>query len=213
MVFSSSAATYGMPDVSRLLEDIDCKPIDPYGQTKLIGEWTIDNAMVATGRKAAKLRYFNVAGAAWDDLADTAVMNLVPIVLDPLDRGEAPVIFGDDYNTPDGTGTRDYMHVADLAEAQIYALDYFAAADGSTAESVFNVGSGSGASVSEVIDTVARVLQRPIIPEVGPRRAEDPPQLIADVERIGREFVWKVQYDLTDIITSVVEAKYSRAEG
>lgn len=213
MVFSSSAATYGMPDVPTVREDIDCKPINPYGQTKLIGEWMIDNAMTASGLKAAKLRYFNVAGTAWDDLADTAVMNLVPIVLDRLDKGQAPVIFGDDYDTPDGTCIRDYVHVADLAEAHIYALDYLAAADGPAAESVFNVGTGSGASVSEVIDTVARVLQRPITPEMGSRRAGDPPQLIADVERIGREFAWKAQYDLTDIITSAVEAKGSRAQG
>ncbi|QIN29111.1 UDP-glucose 4-epimerase GalE [Brevibacterium luteolum] len=207
MVFSSSAATYGMPDVPQVPEDIDCKPINPYGQTKLIGEWMIDNAMVATGLKAAKLRYFNVAGTAWDDLADTAVMNLVPIVLDRLDRGEAPVIFGDDYDTPDGTCIRDYVHVADLAEAHIYALDYLAAGDGPPAESVFNVGTGAGASVSEVIDTVARVLDRPITPFMGERRAGDPPQLVANVERIGREFAWKAQYDLTDIITSAVRAK------
>lgn len=209
MVFSSSAATYGMPDVPKVHENIDCKPINPYGQTKLIGEWMIDNAMTATGLKAAKLRYFNVAGTAWDDLADTAVMNLVPIVLDRLDRGEAPVIFGDDYDTPDGTCIRDYVHVGDLAEAHIYALDYLAAADGQPAESVFNVGTGSGASVSEVIDTLARVLDRPITPVMGDRRAGDPPQLIADVERIGREFAWKAQYDLTDIITSAVQAKGS----
>lgn len=207
MVFSSSAATYGMPDVPQVPEDIDCKPINPYGQTKLIGEWMIDNAMVATGLKAAKLRYFNVAGTAWDDLADTAVMNLVPIVLDRLDRGEAPVVFGDDYNTPDGTCIRDYVHVGDLAEAHIYALDYLAASNNPTSESVFNVGTGAGASVSEVIETIGRVLGQEVTPAIGERRAGDPPQLIADVERIGREFGWKAQYDLTDIVTSAVRAK------
>lgn len=207
MVFSSSAATYGMPDVPQVPEDIDCKPINPYGQTKLIGEWMIDNAMVATGLKAAKLRYFNVAGTAWDDLADTAVMNLVPIVLDRLDRGEAPVVFGDDYNTPDGTCIRDYVHVGDLAEAHIYALDYLAARNNPTSESVFNVGTGAGASVTEVIETIGRVLGQEVTPAIGERRAGDPPQLIADVERIGREFGWKAQYDLTDIVTSAVRAK------
>ncbi|NUL60198.1 UDP-glucose 4-epimerase GalE [Brevibacterium luteolum] len=207
MVFSSSAATYGMPDVPTVREDLDCQPINPYGQTKLIGEWMIDNAMRATGLKAAKLRYFNVAGTGWGDLADTAVMNLVPIVLDKLDRGEAPVIFGDDYSTPDGTCIRDYVHVSDLADAHIYALDYLASAgDDQPAESVFNVGTGQGASVAEVIDALSRVLNREITPIMGDRRAGDPPQLIADVERIGREFGWKAQHDLSDIVASAAAA-------
>ncbi|PMB98073.1 UDP-glucose 4-epimerase GalE [Brevibacterium luteolum] len=206
MVFSSSAATYGMPNVERLTENLECKPINPYGQTKLIGEWMIDNAAKSTGLKAVKLRYFNVAGAGWDDLGDTALMNLVPIVLDKLERGESPVIFGRDYDTPDGTCIRDYVHVADLAEAHICALDYLNAGE-RTEETVFNVGTGAGASVAEVIDTLGRVLGHEIIPETGERRPGDPPQLVADPARIGTEFGWKAQFDLTDIASSAVRAK------
>lgn len=206
MVFSSSAATYGMPNVERLAEDLECKPINPYGQTKLIGEWMIDNAAKSTGLKAVKLRYFNVAGAGWDDLGDTALMNLVPIVLDKLERGESPVIFGRDYDTPDGTCIRDYVHVADLAEAHICALDYLNAGE-RTEETVFNVGTGAGASVAEVIDTLGRVLGHEITPVMGERRPGDPPQLVADPERIGRKLGWKAQYDLTDIAASAVRAK------
>ncbi len=207
MVFSSSAATYGMPDVDLLTEELECKPINPYGQTKLIGEWMIDNATRRSGLKAVKLRYFNVAGAGWDDLGDTELMNLVPIVLNRLENGKDPIIFGNDYDTPDGTCIRDYVHVADLAEAHIFALDYLASAKEAPSETVFNVGTGTGASVTEVIDALGHVLGREITPVMGERRPGDPPQLVADPERIGRELGWKAQYDLTDIAASAVRAK------
>lgn len=207
MVFSSSAATYGMPSVDMLTEDFECKPINPYGQTKLIGEWMIDNATRKSGLKAVKLRYFNVAGAGWNDLGDTELMNLVPIVLDRLENGKAPIIFGDDYSTPDGTCIRDYVHVADLAEAHICALDYLAAANEAPAETVFNVGTGTGASVAEVINTIGSVLGQEITPAMGERRPGDPPQLVADPERIGRVLGWKARYGLTDIAASAIRAK------
>jgi UDP-glucose 4-epimerase len=125
LVFSSSAATYGMPDVESVTEDAACNPINPYGETKLIGEWMSANASRAWGLRAANLRYFNVAGAGWPELADTAVMNLVPIVFAALKAGKDPVVFGDDYPTADGSCIRDYVHVHDLAEAHLSALDYF----------------------------------------------------------------------------------------
>ena len=205
LVFSSSAAVYGMPDVDLVTEDTDCRPINPYGQTKLIGEWMIDNARAATGLRAVKLRYFNVAGAGWPELADTAVMNLVPIVLDRVASGRPPVVFGDDYPTPDGTCIRDYVHVTDLAEAHIAALDYLA--DDQPQESVFNVGTGSGSSVTEVIDAISRGLGREIVPEAGPRRAGDPPRLVADVSRIAAQLVWKAQHGLDDIVGSAIAAR------
>ncbi|WP_062243257.1 UDP-glucose 4-epimerase GalE [Brevibacterium epidermidis] len=209
LVFSSSAATYGMPDVDMVPEDLDCRPINPYGQTKLIGEWMIDNAITAatmrgTTFNAVKLRYFNVAGAGWPELADTAVMNLIPIVLGRLADGRAPVIFGDDYDTPDGTCIRDYVHVKDLAEAHIAALDYMKA--GGTTETVFNVGTGTGASVKEVIDTIAEATGRDIVPEMGERRAGDPPALVADVSRIGALLSWKAEFGLEEIVRSAVDA-------
>ena len=204
LVFSSSAAVYGIPDVNLVEEDIDCRPINPYGQTKLIGEWMIDNARIATNLKAVKLRYFNVAGAGWPDLADTAVMNLIPIVLDRVKRGEQPVIFGSDYDTPDGTCIRDYIHVKDLAEAHIAALDYLAT--GETSQSSFNVGTGEGASVAEVIDAMARGMNQEIVPIRGERRAGDPPKLVADVSRIAAELSWKAEFRLEDIVESAITA-------
>ncbi|GAA4282944.1 UDP-glucose 4-epimerase GalE [Brevibacterium daeguense] len=203
MVFSSSAAAYGNPNQRVVAESVECRPINPYGQTKLIGEWMISNAEVA-GLKGAKLRYFNVAGAGWADLADTAIMNLIPIVINQVASGGTPVIFGNDYPTPDGTCIRDYVHVKDLAEAHLSALDYVEA--GGASNSVFNVGTGRGASVSEVIDVVGRVLGVPIQPEMGERRAGDPAELVADVSAIRTELGWKSEYELEDIVRSAIEA-------
>ncbi|MGO1921276.1 MAG: UDP-glucose 4-epimerase GalE [Microbacterium sp.] len=205
IVFSSSAAVYGMPDVNLVAEDTLCQPINPYGQTKLIGEWMIDNAMTGSGLSAVKLRYFNVAGAGWPDLADQAVMNLIPIVLDHIEAGRRPVVFGDDYLTPDGTCIRDYVHVKDLAEAHIAALDYLAAGD--VKETVFNVGTGVGASVTEVIEVIARGLNNDIDPIIGERRAGDPPRLVADVSRSAAELTWKSDYGLDQIIGSAIRAR------
>ncbi|MFF1322952.1 NAD-dependent epimerase/dehydratase family protein, partial [Streptomyces chartreusis] len=120
-LFSSSAAVYGNPDVDLITEDTECAPVNPYGETKLAGEWLVRAAGRAHGISTVCLRYFNVAGAASPELADTGVFNIVPMVFDRLTRGEAPRIFGDDYPTPDGTCVRDYIHVADLAEAHLAA--------------------------------------------------------------------------------------------
>lgn len=209
LVFSSSAATYGMPDVEMVAEDLDCRPINPYGQTKLIGEWMIDNAITSatmrgTRFNAVKLRYFNVAGAGWPELADTAVMNLIPIVLERVAAGKSPIIFGDDYDTPDGTCIRDYVHVKDLAEAHIASLDYMKS--GQPAETVFNVGTGRGASVKEVIDAIAEATGREIVPVMGERRAGDPPVLVADASRIAAQLSWKAEFGLDEIVRSAVEA-------
>lgn len=201
MVFSSSAAVYGMPDSGLLSEKTECRPINPYGQTKLVGEWMIDNA-ARHGLKAIKLRYFNVAGAGWPDLADTAVMNLVPIILDRVAAGKAPIVFGDDYPTPDGTCVRDYVHVADLADAHIAALDHLATGD--VSQTVFNVGTGRGASVLEVITEMSRALGRHLTPEIAARRAGDPPQLVADVSAINEVLGWRASYGLADIADSAV---------
>lgn len=204
MVFSSSAAVYGMPDVGIVPEKIDCRPINPYGQTKLVGEWIIDNA-ARHGLRAIKLRYFNVAGTGWPELADTAVMNLIPIILDRVATGRAPMVFGDDYPTPDGTCIRDYVHVADLADAHIAALDHLGT--GHVTETVFNVGTGQGASVLEVIDAMSTALGRELTPEIAPRRPGDPPQLVADVSAIERELGWRASHGLADIASSAVPAE------
>ncbi|WP_270890666.1 UDP-glucose 4-epimerase GalE [Streptomyces sp. DHE17-7] len=121
LVFSSSAAVYGMPDVDLVTEDTPCLPMSPYGETKLVGEWLIAAAARAHGIRAASLRYFNVAGAAAPELSDSGVFNLIPMVFERLEAGEAPRVFGDDYATPDGTCVRDYIHVADIASAHLAA--------------------------------------------------------------------------------------------
>ncbi|MEY4296311.1 MAG: hypothetical protein RL016_157 [Actinomycetota bacterium] len=200
LVFSSSAATYGMPDVPAVTEDLDCRPINPYGETKLVGEWLAADAARAWGLRHANLRYFNVAGAGWGDLADTAVLNLVPIVFSALREGRAPKVFGDDYATPDGSCVRDYVHVLDLAEAHLAALDYL---DKDEREhSTFNVGTGTGSSVFEVIDEIRRVTGQNFDIDVTPRRAGDPPYLCADVSRIENTLGWKAKNGLAEIIES-----------
>ncbi len=205
LVFSSSAATYGMPDTDFVNEDFDCKPINPYGQTKLIGEWMTANAARAWGLRAVNLRYFNVAGAGWPELADTATMNLVPIVFAALDAGKSPVVFGTDYDTADGTCVRDYVHVLDLAEAHVTSLDYL---DRDTREhSTFNVGTGKGASVFEVLAEIKRVTKIDFEIDLQPRRPGDPPYLCADVSRIKEHLGWTAKRDLAEIIESAWSAR------
>jgi UDP-glucose 4-epimerase len=200
LVFSSSAATYGMPDVDSVTEDAACNPINPYGETKLIGEWMSANASRAWGLRAANLRYFNVAGAGWPELADTAVMNLVPIVFAALKAGKDPVVFGDDYPTPDGSCIRDYVHVHDLAEAHLSALDYLERDDRKF--STFNVGTGAGSSVFEVLNEVKRVTGIDFKIDLQARRAGDPPSLCANVSRIEEELGWTAKRGLPEIIES-----------
>lgn len=204
LVFSSSAATYGAPDVDLVREDGPAEPINPYGQTKLVGEWMNRAAGVAWGLRSANLRYFNVAGAGWPDLGDSVVMNLIPIVFTALDEGRAPVVFGGDYPTPDGSAVRDYVHVHDLALAHLAALDGLARDE--RPHDVYNVGTGSGSSVFEVLAAVREVTGIDTAPEVRERRAGDPPRLVADVSRIEADLGWKASRDLTDIVSTAWEA-------
>ncbi len=204
MIFSSSAAVYGMPNVPEVPEDIDCAPINPYGETKLIGEWLMADCERAWGLKWIGLRYFNVAGAGWPDLADPAVLNLVPMVLDRLARGDSPKIFGTDYPTPDGTCVRDYIHVMDLAEAHIHALDHLGS--GALAHHTFNVGTGIGTSVRQIIEGLQEVSGWAFPVEEQGRRAGDPPELIGDPLRIAVELDWKANLGVSEILESAWEA-------
>lgn len=208
LVFSSSAAAYGMPEVELVSEEVDCRPINPYGETKLIGEWMTRNAARAWGLRAANLRYFNVAGTGWVELADTAVMNLVPIVFDAIAQNRKPKVFGADYNTPDGSCIRDYVHVLDLAEAHLAALDYLQ--QDNRKFDVFNVGTGVGSSVFEVLSAVRKVSGIDFEAETVDRRAGDPPALTADVSRINQEFGWRARHNLNDIVASAWEAFQAR---
>ncbi len=204
LVFSSSAATYGMPDVATVNEDYDCHPINPYGETKLIGEWMVSNATRAWGLRGTNLRYFNVAGTGWPELADTAVSNLVPIVFAAMRDNVKPAVFGADYDTPDGSCIRDYVHVLDLAEAHLRALDYLDQDE--RPYSTFNVGTGQGSSVFEVLDEIRKVSGNNFEAEILPRRAGDPPALAADVTRIRETLGWNARFGLKEIIESAWSA-------
>jgi UDP-glucose 4-epimerase len=204
LVFSSSAATYGIPDVNQVPEDFNCKPINPYGQTKLDGEVLSREAAENWGLREVSLRYFNVAGTGWPELVDTQVANLVPIIFKQLNEGADPVVFGNDWPTPDGTCVRDYVHVLDLAEAHLRALDYL---DSSEREfDVFNVGTGVGSSVLDVINEVAAATGKTISPVISERRPGDPAYLCADVTRIEKTLGWKAQRGLHEIIKSAWDA-------
>ena len=203
-VFSSSAAVYGTPDVDLVDEELECRPINPYGATKYVGEWMLADAERAHGMRTVALRYLNVAGAGSPELADTLVMNLVPIVLDTLECGKNPKVFGNDYDTPDGTCIRDYVHVEDLADAHVAALGYLE--NDEREHRVFNVGTGKGSSVLEVIDAIGRAMDIEITPEIAPRRAGDPARLVCSTERIEKALGWKSSKDLDDIVRSAVEA-------
>jgi UDP-glucose 4-epimerase len=204
-IFSSSAAVYGMPEEELISEDTRCEPINPYGQTKLIGEWMLANAEKAWGLKWNALRYFNVAGSGWADLGDPAILNLIPMVLDRLARGDRPKIFGDDYPTPDGTCIRDYIHVLDLARAHLAAMDNMGG-PGGLDHHVFNVGTGTGYSVREVIEAVGEASGLDSTPDVVARRAGDPPKLIASPDRINSELGWTARNGLKEIVESAWEA-------
>lgn len=203
-VFSSSAAVYGPTTDDRVDEDARTAPASPYGETKLAGEWLVRAAARACGTRAVSLRYFNVAGAGWPELGDPSVQNLVTRALERLTRGERPELFGTDYATPDGTCVRDFVHVLDLAEAHVAALDDLAGPG--PVDRVLNVGTGSGASVRDVLDGLRRVTGVALEPVVRGRRAGDPPSVVAAVGRIEAELGWRARTDLDDILASSWDA-------
>jgi UDP-arabinose 4-epimerase len=203
-VFSSTCATYGMPDVVPIPENHAQRPINPYGSSKLMIERMLRDFDVAHGLRSISLRYFNAAGA--DPEAETGEVHdpethLIPLVLDAA-AGRRPeiVVYGDDYDTPDGTCIRDYVHVADLADAHVLALS---ALEGGAGTDAYNVGNGRGYSVREVIDTARTVTGGSIPARIGERRPGDPPRLVADAGRIREELGWQPRHpDLTDMIAS-----------
>ncbi|OKK12293.1 UDP-glucose 4-epimerase GalE [Streptomyces sp. CB02400] len=199
-VFSSSAAVYGMPDVDLVTEETPCVPMSPYGETKLAGEWLVRATGRAAGLSTACLRYFNVAGAARPDLADTGVSNLIPMIFEKLADDLPPHVFGDDYPTPDGTCVRDYIHVVDLAEAHVAAARALRAAPGR--DLTLNIGRGEGVSVREVIDRVNTLTGHDRPPVVTPRRPGDPPRVVASADRAATELGWKARHAIDDMITS-----------
>ncbi|MCV2491132.1 UDP-glucose 4-epimerase GalE [Geodermatophilus sp. YIM 151500] len=214
-IFSSSAAVYGAPDVVLVHEDTSCRPVNPYGATKLVGEWMVEQAAAAQGLRYANLRYFNVAGAATPELADRGRSNLVPMVFEQLVEHRPPRIFGDDYDTPDGTCIRDFVHVADIADAHATAAR--ALADGSLRALTANIGRGEGVSVREMVDVIRAVTgtdaQGWAEPVVRPRRPGDPARVVASAARIGEVLGWRARWDVGDMVASAWAGWQAHASG
>jgi UDP-glucose 4-epimerase len=204
LVFSSSAAVYGMPDVDLVGEDTECRPLNPYGTTKLVGERMVADVAAATGLRYANLRYFNVAGTADPALTDRGVSNLVPMVFQRLSRQQAPLVFGDTYPTPDGTCIRDFVHVADIATAHVAAAR--ALGESSVTALTANIGRGEGVSVREMVDTIRAVTgtagEAWAEPVVVPARAGDPARVVASADTIRAALGWEARHDVHDMVAS-----------
>jgi UDP-glucose 4-epimerase len=200
-VLSSTAAVYGDPIRIPIDEDHPTAPVNPYGETKLAAERMLATYARAYGLRYAALRYFNAAGADVDaGLRErhSPETHLIPIVLEAaLGRRDQVTVFGTDYDTMDGTCVRDYIHVLDLCDAHLAALDHLTRGGESGA---FNLGTGGGHSVKEIIDVAARVSGRQVPVVYGPRRAGDPPVLVASVERAARVLGWRARRTALDAI-------------
>jgi len=209
IVFSSSAAVYGTPFTDLVTEETAKSPESPYGESKLIGEWLLRDQAVAAGLAHTSLRYFNVVGSGAEELRDTSPHNLFPMVFEALIEGRTPRINGNDYNTEDGTCVRDYIHVADLAVSHVAAARRLDA--GQEIAPVYNLGSGDGVSVGQIMSTVASVTGIPFTPEIGPRRTGDPDRIVASGEMAARDLDWKMRHSLEDMVRSAWESRQASA--
>ncbi len=205
MVFSSSASVYGTPNVDLVTEDTATAPESPYGETKLIGEWLLADEGRAHGLAHVSLRYFNVVGSGLPYVFDVSPHNLFPLVFDALLAGTSPHINGNDYPTPDGTCVRDYVHVSDIAAAHVAAARRLEA--GEPLEPAYNLGSGSGSSVAEIMAAIAEVTGIPFTPHVGPRRAGDPARIVASGALAARDLDWRMRHTLSDMVESAWSAR------
>ena len=204
IVFSSTAAVYAPSEKSAIDETDLLAPLSPYGATKVMAEELIKSIGSAEGFSTISLRYFNVVGSTKVEFADNSKDNLVPKVFAAIKRGESPEIYGSDYPTKDGTCIRDYIHVADLADSHLSALKRVESA---IVHEVYNVGSGKGYSVKEMIDQISVSMNKELTPKLCPRRAGDIPQLIAYISKIERELGWKPKRSLEEMIDSAWQAE------
>ena len=214
-VHISSTAVYGIPDGGIAAEDSPTAPINPYGTSKLMSEWMLRDLSAAKPLRHVALRYFNVAGSdpggRIGQSTEKATLLVKVAAEAAVGRRDKVFIFGTDYDTPDGTGVRDYIHVEDLASAHLKALDYLRAGGDSR---VLNCGYGHGYSVREVIDAVGRAHGAALPCDEAPRRAGDPPMLVADAGRIRDALGWRPAWDDLDAIASHALAwERSRASG
>jgi UDP-glucose 4-epimerase len=200
IVFSSSAAVYGTPDTDLVTEQTPKHPESPYGESKLIGEWLLADQGRAVGLAHTSLRYFNVVGSGYPDIYDVSPFNLFPVVMKTLTEGGIPKVRGNDYPTPDGSCVRDYVHVQDIALAHVAAA---ARMENSTPiERVYNLGSGTGASVLEIMSAVAKVTGIAFEPEILDRRPGDPARIVAAGDLARRDLEWDTRHSLEDMVAS-----------
>ena len=203
LVFSSTAAVYGTPRTVPIPEDLPFDPVNPYGESKVLVEKMLKWMDVCSGLRSIALRYFNACGADPESgLGEEhePETHLIPLLIRAIVSGDPITIFGDDYDTPDGTCIRDYIHVTDLATAHVAAIEKLLAGGGSD---VFNVGTGVGHSVLEVMRAVEQVTERKVPHEIGPRREGDPPVLVANSEKLKRTLGWKPKFvEMQDIVST-----------
>jgi len=210
MLFSSSAAVYGDVDVPLITEDHPKNPASPYGESKLIGEWIIADQAHAKHLSHSSLRYFNVVGSGVPGIYDTSPYSLTSLVFGALREGRTPKVFGSDYPTRDGSCVRDYIHVQALADTHVVAAKKLAA--GETLLPAYNLGSGVGSTVKEVMATVARVTGIDFTPELVDRRPGDPATVVASGELAERDLGWTMSVSLQDMLGSAWR-EYALAHG
>ena len=209
LVFSSSAGVYGTPPVSEATEDTPTTPESPYGESKLIGEWLIRDQVAATAStdaplRATSLRYFNVVGSATSDVPDVSPHALFPRVIRAIKAGEPPQVFGDDYDTEDGTCVRDYVHVQDLAHSHVAAarmLDFH-----KPLAPVYNLGSGHGTSVKQIVGSLLAAAGSTLEPVIKERRPGDPARIIANGDLAADDIEWKMSHTIEEMAASAWEA-------
>lgn len=209
LVFSSSAGVYGTPDTEVVTEATPCQPESPYGESKLVAEWLIRDQVTALATSTAplaatSLRYFNVVGSGPSHIYDVSPHNLFPKVFATLTRGEPARINGDDYDTPDGTCVRDYVHVVELANAHVEAARALDA--GRALEPVYNLGSGAGTSVREIVDAMREVTGITTEPTIGPRRAGDPARIVATGDLAARDLKWRPRSTVEHMVLTAWQA-------
>ena len=211
LVFSSTAAVYGTPKLVPIPEDLPFAPVNPYGESKVQVETMLKWMDQCSALRSIALRYFNACGSDPESgLGEEHVpeTHLIPLLLRAVATGTPMTIFGDDYETPDGTCVRDYIHVTDLAEAHVLAIEKLLAGGGSDA---FNVGTGAGHSVLEVMRAAEEVTGKKVPHEIGPRRAGDPAALVANSDKLKRTLGWKPKFpELKDIVTTAWQFEKKR---
>lgn len=200
LVFSSSAGVFGTPDVDQVTEDTPHAPESPYGASKSMAERVIIDTVAVSPLKATSLRYFNVVGSSYEDIWDVSPYNLFPAVMRALVAGKAPWVSGTDYPTPDGSCIRDYVHVGDIALAHVAAVE--ALEGGRQLASAYNLGSGDGLSVLEIMAAFQRATGIDFEPELQDRRPGDPARIVASGRLAARDIDWRMRHSVDDMVSS-----------